>query len=127
MATAFDYHLNADPDRGRALAGDALRQQGFEVTTTANGSLLATRGSMPLTLLVGALAGSRMHVSFDVQVYSTETGSVVRLNRNLASGALKGGALGASRVADLFQKTAHELGRSLHEAQVLEQTTEVTA
>ena len=124
MASAYDFHLTVPPHEARARVRQSLSSQGFEVTDTPNGSLVAKRGRLGLTLLVGAMAGNSMHVSFDLQFFSEDAGSVVRFNRSLAGGALKGGALGASRTADVFQNAAHQLGVALHADNVLVRTTE---
>ena len=125
MPTAYDFHVPASVDEARAAVTKSLSEQGFGVSVTPNGSVVAKRGSLGLTLFVGAMAGDKMHVTFDVQFFSDGAGSVARLNRSLAAGALKGGALGASRAADTFQNTAHKLGVALHEAQLLTKTTEI--
>ena len=125
MPTAYDFHLHTSVENARAAVSRSLSDQGFQVAGTPNGSLLAKRGSLGLTLFVGALAGDKMHVTFDVQFLSDGDGAVARLNRSVAAGAIKGGALGASRAADTFQNTAHRLGVDLHQAQILTQTTEV--
>ena len=125
MPTAYDFHVAAPAGQARDVVSASLAEQGFEVSPTPNGSLIAKRGSLGVTLLIGALAGDKMHVTFDIQFFSDGDGSVARLNRSVAAGAIKGGALGAARAADAFQNTAHKLGVALHEAQLLTKTTEV--
>jgi hypothetical protein len=127
MPAAYDFHIPSPVDAARDAVAHALRAQGFEIEASPNGSLIAQRGSFGLTMVIGALAGAKMHMRFDVQFFQNGAETVARLNRSLAGGALKGGAIGASKTADAFQDAAHQLGKRLHEQGILRATTEVAA
>jgi hypothetical protein len=88
----------------------ALEAAGFEVTINPNGTFLATRGSLSRTLLLGAMAGKKFHVTFNVDFFSDPQGNLIaRLNRNASGGALKGGAIGANMTNNVFLETANAL------------------
>ncbi|NUU04828.1 hypothetical protein [Leifsonia sp. C5G2] len=111
MASAHEFLLLGDHGAAKRLVEAALVSEGFVLTPTPNGGLLAKRGSMPLTLLIGALAGKKnFHVTFIVEYLVSADGQlVVRLNRNMGSGAIKGGALGAVRVDNAFRDTVNAI------------------
>ena len=100
--------------------GKALEGAGFSVTTNPNGTFQATRGSLSRTLLLGAMAGKKFHVTFTVEFFSDPNGNLVaRLNRNVSGGALKGGALGANMTNNAFLDTANALIAALSAAGIL--------
>jgi len=120
MASAHDFFLLGDHDAARHLVASALQGQGFTVTATPTGGLLAKRGSTAATVWLGALAGKNFHVSFVVDFMVDQQGRLVaRLNRNMTGGALKGGAIGAAKTNTAFEETANALGGALHQAGVL--------
>ena len=66
------------------------------------------------------MAGKKFHVSFIVEFYTAEDGGLIaRLNRDVATGALKGGAIGANMTNNAFVDTATNLTNSLTAAGVL--------
>ena len=100
--------------------GKALEAAGFTVTLNPNGSFLATRGSLSRTLLLGAMAGKKFHVTFNVEFFSDPQGNLIaRLNRNVSGGALKGGAIGANMTNNAFLETGNALTASFSAAGVL--------
>ncbi|MET3566311.1 hypothetical protein SAMN04515691_2921 [Leifsonia sp. 98AMF] len=120
MPAAHDFILLGDHDAGRRLVASALEAQGFLVSATPRGGLLAKRGSIGMTLLLGALAGSKFQVTFLVELMvDAESHLVARLNRDMTAGALKGGAVGAAKVNRAFQETANAIHSALQRAGVL--------
>jgi hypothetical protein len=99
----------------------ALQAAGFTVSVNPNDrSFQATRGSLAKTLLLGAMAGKGFHVEFNVQFYSAPGGELLaRLNRSVAGGALKGGAIGANMTNNAFVDTSTALTASLTAAGIL--------
>lgn len=94
---------------------------GFEVTGTPDGNALAKRGSLARTLLLGAMAGKRgFQVTFPVAFYSDPQGNlIVRLSRQLGTGALKGGVIGANMTNNAFLETSEQLNRHFQAAGTL--------
>ncbi|GIT82137.1 hypothetical protein LLS1_38060 [Leifsonia sp. LS1] len=120
MASAHDFFLLGDHEAARQLVVSALQSEGFVVTTTPTGGLLAKRGSAASTFWLGAWAGKNFQVSFLVDFMVDQQGRLVaRLNRNMAGGALKGGAIGAAKTDAAFQETANAIAAVLHPAGVL--------
>jgi hypothetical protein len=98
----------------------ALAASGFEVTATPDGNVLAKRGSLARTLLLGAMAGKGFQVTFPVAFYSDPQGNlIVRLSRQLGSGALKGGAIGANMTNNAFLAAGNQLGEHFTAAGIL--------
>ncbi|MFF2050228.1 hypothetical protein ACFVU2_01385 [Leifsonia sp. NPDC058194] len=120
MASAHDFFLLGDHEAAKQLVASALHAEGFTVSTTPAGGLLAKRGSGAATILLGAWAGKNFQMSFLVDFMVDEHGRLVaRLNRNLAGGALKGGAIGAARTDSAFQQTANAIAGVLQPAGIL--------
>jgi hypothetical protein len=123
MASSYDFFITDGIDQAREQVAAAIAAQGFLLEATPSGGLIATRGSMARSLLLGAFAGKNMHLRFDVQFFADDQGRIVaRLSRDLASGALKGGVIGAARTADAFADFANQTGAALHAAGVLAET-----
>jgi len=100
--------------------GKALEAEGFAITVNPNGSFQATRGSLSRTLLLGAMAGKKFHVTFTVEFFSDPEGNLIaRLNRNVSGGALKGGAIGANMTNNAFIATSNAVVTSLTAAGLL--------
>jgi hypothetical protein len=125
MAGTYDFFLSETIDQARDRIAGLIASDGFALQATPNGGLTATRGSAGRTALLGAFAGKQMHVRFDVQFFDDGGTIVARLTRDLASGALKGGVIGASRTADVFQQLANTVGLGLDAAGVLKETRQL--
>lgn len=120
MATSFDYFLSGDHEAARAAVARVLTEQGFRVEPNPAGGFSAKRGSMAATIWLGAWGGKKyFHVHFLVQFFVDAQGQLVaRLNRDMASGALKGGAVGANMTRNAFNETAQALTGALQAAGV---------
>jgi len=121
MPESHDFFVAADPESTRARVRDALVREGYSVADGDHGTLLATRGSLGLTLLIGGLANDRtFHTRLDVQVMVTPEGSTVaRLIRGSGKSALKGGAIGIARGNRAFEQAANAIHAELSQAGVL--------
>ncbi|MFT4284115.1 MAG: hypothetical protein QM598_04710 [Protaetiibacter sp.] len=76
---------------------------GYTATQPTQGRIKLERGSLPLTLFAGALAGKRFHISFTFDVGVDEHGnSWLRFDQDGAMGAVKGGALGYAKSKDEY-------------------------
>ena len=120
MASAHDFFLVGDHGFARQFVASTLGSEGFVVSTTPTGGLLAKRGSGAATLWLGALAGKNFQITFVVDFMVDGQGRLVaRLNRNMTGGALKGGALGAAKTDTAFKETVNALASALHNAGIL--------
>jgi hypothetical protein len=125
MAGTYDFFLTDTIEQARERVTAAVSAQGFTLDSTPNGGFVVSRGSMGRTLLLGAFAGKNMHLRFDIQFFSDDQQRiVVRLSRDLASGALKGGVIGASKTANSFADFVNATGAALHSAGVVAETRE---
>ena len=123
MAKAHDFFILGDHENGRRIVASALQSEGFAVTATPSGGLLAKRGSTAMTVLLGGLAGNSFQQTFLVDFMVDEHGRLVaRLNRNMAGGVLKGGAIGAAKTDSAFQQTANAIAATLHGAGALSES-----
>jgi hypothetical protein len=103
VAGQYDILISGDAQAAKDLVVRVLGEQGFTAETNPNGGLTAKRGSAGATLLLGGLAGKNLQMTFFVQYLDGADGSLdVRLSRNTAAGALKGGAIGANRTNGAF-------------------------
>ncbi|SKB00341.1 hypothetical protein SAMN06295879_2989 [Agreia bicolorata] len=120
MASSYDFFIAGDHDAAKTIIGNALTAEGFTITINTDGGFHAVRGSTAATVLWGGLAGKKLHMSFDTQFFVDDRGQLVaRLKRDLAVGALKGGAIGATKTANAFEATSHAIGTALTNAGVL--------
>jgi len=120
MASAHDFFLLGDHEAAKQLVVSALTSEGFVVTSTPTGGLLAKRGSAASTFWLGAFAGKNFQLTFLVDFMVDQQGRLVaRLNRNMAGGGLKGGGIGAAKTDTAFQETANAIAAALHPAGIL--------
>jgi hypothetical protein len=121
MPESHDFFVAAEPELVRARVRDALVHEGYAVEDGEQGALVATRGSLGLTLLIGGLANDRtFHTRLDVQIMVTPDGrTVARLLRGAGKSALKGGALGVSRGNRAFEQAANAIHTALAQAGIL--------
>jgi len=125
MASAHEYFLSSTPEAARAVIEPALIKQSFTVEATPDGGFVAKRGSAAMTVLFGGLAGSRLAMSFTVEVMESQGQIVVRLSRVVASSVVTGGALGAAKANHVFIETANALGAALNDAGILTSSRQV--
>ena len=102
-----------DPEAGRAVLAQVLREQGFEVATVpATGAWLVRRGSTLATAALGAMAGRKQRLEYRVEFFTHEGRLVARFRRDGGAGAM-GGAIGVRRSARVFDEVAAALSDRL--------------
>ncbi|MCD1569829.1 hypothetical protein [Agromyces mediolanus] len=120
MASSYDYFLLGDHAAARAAMRGALEAQGFTITETPTGGFFAKRGSTARTVWLGAMAGSKFVINLAVDFMTDAQGLLVaRLHRDMTSGALLGGAIGAAKTATIFGETGDAVANDLVARQVL--------
>lgn len=121
MPESHDFFVAADPESTRATVRGVLVREGYTVDDGDQGALLATRGSLGLTLLAGGLLNDRtFHNRLDVQLMIAPDGrTVARLIRGSGRSAVKGGALGVARGNRAFEQAANAIHAALAQAGVL--------
>jgi hypothetical protein len=125
MASAHEFFLSSTPEAARAVVGQTLTEQGFTVEATQAGGFVAKRGSVPMTVLFGGLSGSKLAMTFRVEVMELQGQIVARLSRVTTSAVVSGGAIGAVKADTVFKETANALGTALQNAGILTSSRQV--
>jgi hypothetical protein len=114
MATSYDLFFSGDHEAAKQSLGTAFEQLGFTVQTRPNNNWVAARGSAAKTFWLGAMAGKGFRVTFEITFFVDAAGALVaRFNRNVAGGALRGGAIGANMANNAFNDTYNSLVQAL--------------
>ncbi|WBU37742.1 hypothetical protein [Homoserinibacter sp. YIM 151385] len=120
MPSNTEITFSVDVAAARAVVIGALEAEGYTLSPSTPGWSKATRGSMPLTLLLGGLAGKNFHVGFLVGERVDEQGRAsFRIDRDLATGAVKGGAIGAVRTDKAYVSAVEAVAAAARRAGVL--------
>jgi len=116
MASVIEFTLSGDQVAARDIVLAATAAQGFAPAASGEWSYLLTRGSSTKSLLLGAMAGKDFYLKFGVDFSVAGDGFVARLSRDVASSALRGGVVGASKASDAFQRLADAVGAAATQA-----------
>ena len=116
MASVMEFTLTGDHAATRGVVLAATAAQGFAAQASNEWSYLLTRGSSTKSLLLGALAGKDFYLKFGVDFSVADGHLVARLSRDVASAALRGGMVGASRASGEFQKLGDGVGAAVTQA-----------
>lgn len=120
MASSTEIALSGDAAHAQNVVSSALAAAGFTFEQGAPGWQKISRGSMTRTMLLGSLAGKAFHVSFQLAFGVAADGSTsARLDRDLATGALKGGALGAAKTSTAYDETVALIAAAATQAGIL--------
>ncbi|MFF1572233.1 hypothetical protein ACFVWR_05755 [Leifsonia sp. NPDC058292] len=119
MASSHEFFSAANPDQVRDVIGQTLTGLGFTVESTPAGGFVAKRGSVPMTVLLGGLAGGKLYMSFQVAIMELQGQIVARLSRVTANAFVTGGAIGAAKANNVFMETANAIGARMHDAGIL--------
>jgi hypothetical protein len=125
MASSHEFFSSADPEVVRQVIAQVLADKGFSVEATPGGGFVAKRGSIPMTVLLGGLAGGNLFMSFQVTIMELQGQIVARLSRVTANAFVTGGAIGASKANTVFMDTANAIGAALHSAGVLTSSRQI--
>jgi hypothetical protein len=125
MATSHEFFSSAAPELVRSVIGQTLTGCGFALEETTEGGFIARRGSIPMTVLFGGLAGGKLAMSFRVQIMHLDGQIVARLSRVAASSFVTGGAIGLAKADTTFKDTANAIGAALHAAGALTSSRQI--
>ena len=126
MASGHEFFSPADPDAVRSVIAQTLTGAGFTVESTPTGGFAARRGSVPMTVLFGGMAGRQLAMTFTVEIMRLDGQTVARLGRAVASAVVTGGAIGAAKADTVFTDTANAIGAALHSAGMLTSSRQVS-
>jgi hypothetical protein len=120
LSSYADFVIKGDPDGVRAIGDQVIRGAGFTITWADQATGHAQRGSLTLTLLLGAFVGKKKQsVKVDLTIFAgPQPGTaVVRLTR--VSSGWAGGIVGASRNGKMFDDLVQDLGTQFGRAGTL--------
>ena len=116
MASIIEFDLSGDQTAAKGIVQTAVAAQGFAVEPADEWKSFLTRGNSTKSLLLGALAGKDFYLKFGLDFSAADGHLVARLSRDVASSALRGGVLGASRASEAFQQLADGVGAAATQA-----------
>ncbi|HEY4153640.1 MAG TPA: hypothetical protein VGM38_09995 [Pseudolysinimonas sp.] len=116
MASVIEFDVSGDQAAAKSVVQAAAVAQGFAVEATSDWSFLLTRGSSTKSLLLGALAGKDFYLKFGLDFSVADGHLVVRLSRDVASTAIRGGVIGATKASGAFQQLADAVGTAVTQA-----------
>ena len=117
MSSYADYIVQGDPESVRSIGDQLVRGAGFAITWTDQATGQAQRGSLPLTLVLGAFAGRKQQsVKLTLTVFAGPQPGTAVLRLTRASSGWAGGAIGASRNGKIFDELVQDLGTRFGQA-----------
>ncbi|MEO6116815.1 MAG: hypothetical protein ABIP33_10565 [Pseudolysinimonas sp.] len=116
MAAVIEFDVSGDQAAAKAVVQAAVAAQGFAAEATSDWSFLLTKGSSTKSLLLGAMAGKDFYLKFGLDFSVADGHLVVRLSRDVASSAIRGGVIGASKASSAFQNVADAVGAAVTQA-----------
>jgi hypothetical protein len=117
MASQTQFTFSGDQAAARALVERVAGDLGYRLSTEPSGLVKLERGSLGLTLVIGYWAGKNFHLTYTVGFGTDAEGRLTaRIDRNVAGGALKGGALGANKAATEYQALVDAVGNAATQA-----------
>ncbi|MGH3706352.1 MAG: hypothetical protein ACRDT9_17075 [Agromyces sp.] len=76
---------------------------GYEATQPSRSIIKLERGNLTTTLLLGAMAGKKFHISFTFDIGVDQYGNTwLRFDQDGALGAVKGGAIGYAKSKNAY-------------------------
>ncbi len=116
MAAVIEFDVSGDQTAAKALVQATAVAQGFAAEPTGEWSFFLTRGSSTKSILLGAMAGKDFYLKFGLDFSAADGHLVVRLSRDIASTAIRGGVIGASKASGAFQQLADAVGAAVTQA-----------
>jgi hypothetical protein len=118
MASVIEFDLSGDQSAAKALVQTAVTGQGFALEPTGDWSAMLTRGKATKSLLLGAMAGKDFYLKFGLDFSEADGRLVARLSRDVASSAIRGGVIGATKASTAFQELADAVGTAATQARI---------
>ncbi|MDP9026134.1 MAG: hypothetical protein M3N46_01085 [Actinomycetota bacterium] len=126
MASTIEFELTGDAEGAKQLVLAALSNSGWTVNAKDAWNFEITRGSKGKSLWLGAMAGKDFYIPFSLGFSSDPNGHLVaRLSRDSVMGAVRGGAIGASKAATVFGETADTIGAAATSAGIFAATRNI--
>lgn len=110
MSSYADFLIAGDPESVRAIGDQVVRSAGFTTVWADHATGDAKRGSLPLTLLLGAFIGkNRQSVKIGLAIFAGPQPGTTVLRLTRASSGWAAGIIGASRNKKMFAELIQDL------------------
>ncbi len=104
MAVSELIHAGGDQQNVPVVI-EIAQSLGYTATTPTPGRIALERGSLGMTVALGALAGKKFHIAFGFDIGVDANGNTwLRFDQDGALGAVKGGAIGYSKSKKAFEE-----------------------
>jgi hypothetical protein len=126
MASSIEFELTGDQEAAKQLVLGTLSANGWAVTARDAWNFDITRGKKGKSMWLGAMAGNDFYIPFTLGFSADPNGHLVaRLSRDSVMGAVRGGAIGASKAATVFGETADTIGNAATTAGIFAATRNI--
>ena len=126
MASAIEFELTGDQEAAKQLVLATLSADGWAVAAKDAWNFEITRGSKGKSMWLGAMAGKDFYIPFSLGFSADPNGHLIaRLSRDSLMGAVRGGAIGASKAATVFGETADMIGTAVTQAGIFAATRNI--
>lgn len=119
MSSYADYFIRGDAEQVRSIGDQVLQGAGFTITWDERGTGHAHRGSLALTLLLGAFVGKNQTVKLDLTVFTGPEPGVTVIRLTSVSSGWIAGYFGARRNAKVFDQLVQDLATPFGQAGAL--------
>ena len=120
MSSYADFVIQADPESARSIGDQAIRGAGFTITWADHATGRAQRGSLLMTVLLGAFVGKkRQSVKVDLTIFAGPQPGTTVVRLTGASSGWAAGAIGASRNKKIFAELVQDLATPFGQAGTL--------
>ena len=126
MASTIEFELTGDHVAAKQLVLSTLSSAGWGVAARDEWNYTLTRGNKTKSLWLGGAAGKDFYIPFELSFSAEQSGHLIaRLSRNAVGGALRGGAIGATKTSNVFAETADLIGNTTTQAGIFAATRNV--
>jgi expansin (peptidoglycan-binding protein) len=120
LSAYADFLVQGDPESVRATGDQVVRGAGFTTVWDDHARGHARRGSVPLTLVLGAFVGKkRQAIKVDLTIFAGPQPGTTVVRLTSASSGWAAGAIGASRNKKIFGELIQELATPFGQAGTL--------
>ncbi|MBS2547725.1 hypothetical protein KGQ19_12690 [Catenulispora sp. NL8] len=119
MSSYADFLIQGEAENVRSMADQVLRTAGFTTVWNDYTTGHAKRGSLPLTILLGAFAGKRQSVKVGLTIFAGPQPGTTVVRLTSASSGWAAGVIGASRNKKMFVELIQNLATPFGQAGTL--------
>lgn len=120
MSSYADFVIQGDPDSVRSIGDQVVQGAGFTTVWDDPATGHAKRGSLPLTILLGAFVGKkRQAVKVNLAIFAGPQPGTTVVRLTSASSGWTAGVIGASRNKKIFAELIQDLAAPFGQAGTL--------